>query len=54
MRTLVKKCINRVIGLQRENGAWALRDEKTAVSTTINVLRVLKCIEFGSVERATV
>lgn len=40
--SVVKKCINRVIRLQRENGAWASIDEKHAVSTTVNVLRVLK------------
>jgi len=40
--SVVKKCINKVIELQRENGAWASIDEKHVVSTTINVLRVSK------------
>jgi len=40
---IVKRCIDRVTALQRENGAWASADEdKYAVSTTINALRVLK------------
>lgn len=40
---VVKKCISRVIGLQRENEAWASIDgERYTVSTTFNVLRVLK------------
>jgi len=40
---IVKRCINRVIELQKENGAWTSADEaKYAVSTTINALRVLK------------
>ena len=41
--SIVKKCIDRVIELQRENGAWTSADEdKYAVSTTIDALRVLK------------
>lgn len=41
--SVVKKCISRVIGLQRENGAWASIDgERYIVSTTISALRVLK------------
>jgi hypothetical protein len=40
---LVKRCIQRVIELQGEDGAWASADgEKYSVSTTINALRVLK------------
>jgi len=40
---VVKKCINRVIELQIENEAWTSIDgERYTVSTTINVLRVLK------------
>lgn len=40
---VVRKCIDRVIRLQRENGAWTSEDgEKYNVSTTINALRVLK------------
>ena len=41
--SVVKKCISRVIELQRENGAWASIDgERYAASTTISALRVLK------------
>lgn len=40
---LVKRCIDRVIELQRENGTWTSGNgEKYNVSTTINALRVLK------------
>jgi len=40
---LVKRCIDRVIELQREDGAWASEDgRKYAVSNTINALRALK------------
>jgi len=40
---IVKRCIDGVMELQRENGAWASGDgEKYSVSTTINALRVLK------------
>jgi hypothetical protein len=40
---VVKKCIDRVIELQRQDGAWASADgEKHVVSTTINALRILK------------
>ena len=43
---MVKRCIDRVIELQRENGAWTSEDgEKYAVSNTINALRVLKMYE---------
>jgi len=39
----VKKCIDELVNLQQENGAWLSADgEKFTVSTTINVLRVLK------------
>jgi len=39
----VKKCIDTLVNLQQENGAWLSADgEKFTVSTTINVLRVLK------------
>lgn len=42
----VKRCIDNVTKLQRENGALASIDgEKHAVSTTINVLKVLKMYE---------
>ena len=41
--SIVKRCIKRVIDLQKENGAWTSGDgEKYNVSTTINALRVLK------------
>jgi len=40
---LVKRCIERVIKRQGEDGAWTSADgEKYGVSTTINALRVLK------------
>jgi hypothetical protein len=40
---IVKRCIDRVIELQRQDGAWASGDgEKYSVSTTINALRILK------------
>lgn len=40
---VVKKCIEKVIELQRQDGGWASTDrEKSNVSTTINALRVLK------------
>jgi hypothetical protein len=40
---LVKRCIARVIELQKENGAWTSGDgEKYNVSTTISALRVLR------------
>lgn len=40
---VAQKCINRVIELQSENGAWASEDGETyAVFETINALRVLK------------
>ena len=40
---VVKRCVDRVIELQREDGAWASGDgEKYAVSNTINALKVLK------------
>ena len=39
----VRRCIVRVIDLQRQNGAWTSGDgEKYSVSTTINALRILK------------
>ena len=39
----VKKCIDELVNLQQENGAWLSADgEKFTVSTTINVLRILK------------
>jgi hypothetical protein len=39
----VKKCIDELVNLQQENGAWLSADgEKFTVSTTINVLRALK------------
>lgn len=39
----VRRCIDRVIDLQRQNGAWTSGDgEKYSVSTTINALRILK------------
>ena len=41
--SLVRKCIDRVIKSQRQDGAWASADEeKYTVSTTINALRSLK------------
>lgn len=41
--SVVKRCIDRVIELQRQDGAWASADgERHTVSTTINALRVLK------------
>lgn len=43
---IVKRCIERVIELQRENGSWASGDgEKYAASNAINALRVLKMYE---------
>ena len=40
---VAKRCIARVIALQRDNGSWASGDgEKYAVSNTISALRVLK------------
>lgn len=43
----VKKCIDELIDSQQENGAWLSGDgEKFTVSTTINVLRVLKNYEL--------
>jgi len=43
---IVKRCIDRVIELQRDNGAWTSGDgEKYSVSTAINALRVLKMYE---------
>jgi len=40
---IVKRCIDRVLGLQRQDGAWTSGDgEKYSVSTTINALRILK------------
>ena len=40
---IVKKCIDELVDLQQENGAWLSADgEKFTASTTINVLRVLK------------
>lgn len=40
---LVGRCIDRVIGLQRQDGAWTSGDgEEYSVSTTINALRILK------------
>lgn len=39
----VKKCINELVDLQQENGAWLSGDgEKFTVSTTLNALIVLK------------
>ena len=39
----VKKCIDELVNLQQENGAWlSANGEKFTVSTTINALRVLK------------
>jgi len=39
----VKKCIDELVNLQQENGAWLSADGgKFTVSTTINVLKVLK------------
>ena len=43
---IAKRCIARIIELQRENGAWTSADgEKYSVSTTINALNVLKLYE---------
>ena len=43
----VKKCIDELVNLQQENGAWLSGDgEKFTVSTTINVLKVLKNYEL--------
>ena len=40
---VVKRCIDRVIELQRQDGAWTSMDgERHTVSTTINALRILK------------
>jgi len=40
---VVKKCLERVIELQGEDGAWASADgEKHTVSTMINALRILR------------
>ena len=40
---IVKRCIDRVIGSQRQDRAWVSADgEKYSVSTTINALRILK------------
>jgi len=40
---MVRRCIDRVIDLQRQDGAWTSGDgEKYSVSTTINALRILK------------
>lgn len=40
---LVKKCVDELVNLQQENGAWLSGDgEKFTVSTTLNVLRALK------------
>jgi len=40
---LVKRCIDKVIESQKENGAWTSADgEQYDVSTTINALRILK------------
>jgi len=44
---IVRRCIDTVVKLQRENGAWASGDgEKYSVSTTINALRVLRMYKF--------
>ncbi len=43
----VKKCINKLVSLQGENGAWLSGDgEKFTVSITLNALRVLKNYQF--------
>jgi len=43
---LVRRCIGRVVELQREDEAWASGDgEKYSVSTTIDALRILKKYE---------
>ncbi len=43
---VVKRCIDRVIESQREDGAWASEDgKKHTVSNTVNTLRVLKMYE---------
>ena len=40
---VVKRCIDRVVKLQRQDGAWTSADgQKYTVSTTINALKVLK------------
>jgi len=40
---MVRRCIDRVIDLQKQDGAWTSGDgEKYSVSTTINALRTLK------------
>jgi len=40
---MVRRCIDRVIDLQKQDGAWTSGDgEKYSVSTTINALRILK------------
>ena len=44
---IVKRCLNRVIELQRQDGAWTSGDgDKHSVSTTINALRILKMYEI--------
>lgn len=44
---LVQKCINSLIGVQGENGAWTSADgEEYAVSNTINVLGALR--QYGA------
>ncbi len=44
---MVKRCIDKVIKHQRQDGAWASDDEKKYdVSTTINALRTLRMYEI--------
>lgn len=51
-RPMVKKCIDKVIVLQRQDGAWASGDgEEYNVSTTINAMRILKMYEVWRTER---
>jgi len=41
--TIARRCVDRVIGLQRRDGAWTSGDgEEHSVSTTIGALRILK------------
>jgi hypothetical protein len=41
--TVVRRCVDRVIGLQRQDGAWTSGDgEEYSVSTTIGALRILR------------
>jgi hypothetical protein len=40
---IVRRCVDRVIGLQRRDGAWTSGDgEEYSVSTTIGALKILR------------